>query len=281
MKRIQQIFAPTLYVLAIVLMVASSCKKSTTSATDTGFSSEQATASKTYDDAQTISDQAAATTGSQFGSGNSFRTTGGFGGCDIITRDTISVPHKITITFSAGCTCRDGKVRSGSIIITYNGHYSDSGSTHTISFDNYVVDGNQVDNASYKTVTNMGNYTYKVDVNGSVLMNGATAATHYSEHRIRTWTAGYNTPTVWSDDTYSITDQSGMADTLIRANGNVVTNLITSPILIANSCVYKFMGGSILHTFANGKTATLVYDSGCTGTATLSYNGKTYSIQVP
>ena len=280
MKKAQKTLTPSFYVLAILLLAFSACKKSVTTATDTGFSSEQASASKTYDDAQTIGDQAAASSGMQFGSGNSFRTTGGYGGCDVITRDTVSVPHKITITFSAGCTCRDGKVRSGSIIITYNGHYTDSGSTHTISFDNYVVDGNQVNNASYKTVTNIGNYTYKVDVSGSVLMNGATNETHYSEHRIRTWTAGYNTPTVWSDDTYSISDQTGMADTLIRANGNVVTNLITSPILLANSCIYKFMGGSVLHTFANGKTANLVYDNGCTGTATLIYNGKTYTIQV-
>jgi hypothetical protein len=281
MQQSRKLILLTAAIFGVVAILFSACKKTSNAATDTGFSTEQATASKTYDDAQSISDQAASTSGTQFGSGNSFRTTGTFGGCDVITHDTVSVPHTMTITFTAGCTCRDGKMRSGSIIVTYNGHYADSGSVHTISFNNYVVNGNKVDNSSYKTVTNLGNYTYKVDVVGAVLMNGATNETHYSEHRIRQWTAGYNTPNVWSDDTYSITNQTNYADTLIRANGNVVTNLITSPILIDNSCAFRYIGGSIRHTFANGNTANLVYDNGCTGTATLTYNGKTYTIQIP
>ncbi|HEV7231969.1 MAG TPA: hypothetical protein VGO45_11605 [Bacteroidia bacterium] len=65
----------------------------------------------------------------------------------------------ITVTFTPGATCIDGRNRSGSLTIDYsastNGatHYRDPGFSCKITSSNYVVDGNQV-NIINKTVTN-------------------------------------------------------------------------------------------------------------------------------
>ncbi len=268
-------------VMTLAIFIFTACKKNdSTPATDTGFSSETATADRTFEDAQTVSDQAAATSSATL---TNFRETNG--GCVTVTRDTTSVPHTITITFTNGCTSLDGKMRTGSIVISYTGHYYDSGAMHTINFDNYTVDGNAVDNSSYRSVTNMGNNVVYITEEGSILMSGATNPVKWSAHRIRTWTAGFNTPNVLSDDKYSITDQTGYADTLTRANGNIVKNLITSAILFDYSCQYRIVGGIVEHTFANNTTATLVYNTSggvasttpCTGEATLTYLGHTYT----
>lgn len=277
-------------VVTTAVFIFTACKKNdSTSATDTGFSTETATADRTFEDAQTASDQAATTTSTTISS--NFRTT--IGGCATITRDsntsTTPTTHTDTITFTSGCTSWDGKMRTGSIILTYQGQYNDSGATHSITFYNYTVDGNAVSNSSYRNVTNMGGNVVYVTDEGSILMSGATNSIRWSAHRIRTWTAGFsNVPNILADDKYSVTDQTGYADTLVRANGNVVTNLITSAVLYDYSCTYRIVGGTIVHTFANNTSATLVYNTSggvasstpCTGEATLTYNGHTYTINL-
>jgi hypothetical protein len=151
-------------------------------------------------------------------------------------------------------------------------------------FDNYFVNDNQV--TGTKTVTNMGNNTlgqpyYNIDVNGSLILANSSGTISYKSHRVRTWTNGYNTPNTWHDDTYSITDQAGAEDTLTRANGNIVHNQITSPVIIDMSCRWKLVQGTILHTFANSTTATLDYGSGaCDAVAAVTINGHTYNINI-
>jgi hypothetical protein len=121
--------------------------------------------------------------------------------------------------------------------VTYTGHYKDSASSHTISFNNYFVDDIQVTGS--KTVVNRGRNTsgqvwYSVSFNDSLIL-GVDSVISWNGTRTRTWLEGYSTPER-SDDVYSI---EGVT-TLRRVNGHTFTHTISgsSPLKVALSCPY-------------------------------------------
>jgi hypothetical protein len=197
--------------------------------------------------------------------------------CSTIIHDSLSNPKTITIDFgNLNCLCNDGKSRRGKILVSYIGHYRDSASVHTITFDNYYVDNNQL--IGTKTVTNNGhnkdgNLTYSVHVDGQVIKanNGGTIT--WISDRTRVWTAGSNT-TTFIDDEFSITGKgSGM-----NSSGNSFTTLITSPLVRALNCRW-FKSGIITLTPLNKPTRTIDYGAGtCDANATVTINGKAYPI---
>ncbi|MFY0652626.1 MAG: hypothetical protein JXQ96_11360 [Cyclobacteriaceae bacterium] len=66
-----------------------------------------------------------------------------FFGCADITKDFDA--QTITIDFGDGCEGRNGRTRSGKIIITWSGERGAAGFTKTVTFENYVVDGVQIE----------------------------------------------------------------------------------------------------------------------------------------
>ncbi|PZF72361.1 hypothetical protein [Taibaiella soli] len=243
---------------------------------EAGVASDQSTLEKNFSDVQSIADEAG-TTGSA-----DLRVLGGgsvLGGCATVTRDTVSVPHTITVNFgTAPCLCQDGRYRSGEILVSYTGHYKDSGSVHSITFSNYFVDSNQV--IGTKTVTNMGKNSsgqpyYDIQINGGVVLANNNGTISWTTTRTRTWVAGYNTP-AWNDDVYNVTGSGSIT----RANGNVVTVDITSPLVVALACRW-IEQGTVQVTLANGNTRVLDYGNGtCDALATYTVNGHTYNISL-
>ena len=63
--------------------------------------------------------------------------------CSVITIDNTSYPKVITIDFGTGCTGKDGKVRSGKIIITSTS-FIDATSERIKTFEDFFVDGSWV-----------------------------------------------------------------------------------------------------------------------------------------
>lgn len=63
--------------------------------------------------------------------------------CADISLDTAS--STLTVDFGEGCEGPRGRVRSGKIIITYNGPRFEPGATRTTTFDNFYVDGVRVE----------------------------------------------------------------------------------------------------------------------------------------
>ncbi|MEO0468849.1 MAG: hypothetical protein AAF206_04445, partial [Bacteroidota bacterium] len=63
--------------------------------------------------------------------------------CATITADTIA--KIITLDWGSGCVGIDGKFRTGIMTIQYNGQFYQTGSTFTIGFDNFSVQGTQLD----------------------------------------------------------------------------------------------------------------------------------------
>lgn len=267
--------ATVLVTVAVFALAACRLKKDdNTTAEDTGYATDHAMLEKNFSDVQSIADEAGTA-----GSLSTFRTgPATLGGpCATITNDTVSVPHVLTVDFgAANCLCQDGNYRRGQIIISYNGHYRDSGYTHAISFNNYFVNDNQL--TGTKTVTNMGHNSsgqpyYNINVNGGIVLANNSGTISWTSSRTRTWVAGYNT-TQWQDDVYNITGNASVT----RANGNTCSMNITSPLVIALDC-HWIEQGTVQITPQSGNVRTLDYGGGaCDALATYTVNGHTYNI---
>ncbi|MFI5196066.1 MAG: hypothetical protein ACHQD8_03165, partial [Chitinophagales bacterium] len=270
-------FAVSALITMSVFIFTAACHKSLATA-DNGYAAEQATTEKTFSDIQGIADQAATLSS---GSHITYRTTGTTSsGCATIYKSGDSA----IIDFGpTDCTCLDGRKRRGKIIVTYTGNYMDSGSVHTITFDNFYQNDNKV--TGIKTVTYIGHNasgqpTFNVTINGSVTLNGGgTISANWS--RVRTWTAGYDTPLDFTDDVYTVSGSG----TLVRANGaHVAANIpAATPLVFAFGCRW-IEAGTINFTLPGGATRSLNYGNtpACDDQAQLTLpNGAIYNITMP
>ncbi len=247
-----------------------------------GYATDAAKMDRNSNDIISIADAADET-----GGANLRTTATTLGGCATVTRDTIGSIRRITIDFGTGtCTSLDGRVRSGKIIVTYTGRYKDAGSVHTITTNNYYVDGNKV--IVHKTVTNeglnsSGQVWYTVTVSDTIVIS-TDSFISWTGSRTRTWLAGYSTPTR-SDDEYLI----GGTTSLRRASGTVFTHAIsaTDPLKVALACRWikagtvtitssSFTGGS--RTLNYGYSPSGMTPGGCDDKAQLTIGARTYII---
>lgn len=282
MKNTKQLFRNVLYVASLMLAIAS-CKQDKNDdaqpSDDVAIARDQVKVEQTFNDVQSIADDADA----ENANSAYFKTTQGFttlSNCATVTRDTIATPHTITIDFgSANCLCNDGRYRRGQILVSYTGRYKDSGSVHTISFNNYFVNDNQV--TGTKTVTNMGtnnngNTYFTITVNGGLVLANNNGTISWTSSRVRTWVHGANTP-ARNDDVYRITGGA----TLIRANGATCNINITSPLIVALNCNWIEQGTEDIIP-QNRPARTLDYGNGtCDSLATITVNGNTYNVTLP
>lgn len=253
----------TLLLIATGVMLAlGGCKKDSTSDNNTMPVGERdsvsvldnAAVEAAFDDVSGISDEAAT------GTLTSYRITDDqklFTTCASISIDTVAIPHRITVDFgTTNCLCHDGNYRRGKIYVDYSGMYRDSGSTHTISFDNYFVNNNQL--LGTKTVTNNGhnsngNLSYTCTVNGSMVWDasfGGGTSTMTST-RTRVWIAGEST-WQWNDDVYLI---SGTASGTTR-NGASYAMQTTTP--LRKEIGWKHFTSGVLEFTPSGKPTRII-----------------------
>lgn len=251
--------------------------------TDTSAAADNAFAESTFNDVVNIADEAG-----RSGTLSNYRqgadNSGLLSTCATITFDSLNGADQDTITVDFGsvnCTCNDGRNRRGKILVYYTGQYRDSASTHTITFDNYYVNDNQV--LGTKTVTNMGHnasgsLVYDINVNGTIhLANGAGTIT-WTSQRQREWTAGESTA-VWYDDMYSITGTASG----VSAAGESFTMTITNPLIrnMALGCRRHFTQGTVELTPGTRPMRTIDFGSGaCDDIATVTINNQTYTIHL-
>ena len=276
------------YVLIGVTLLAfsfSACKKDTPKLeadNDTSTSVENAMADAAYNDVASIADEAYTGAVSSYKSGIPpvFLST-----CASVTFDTASTPKSFTIDFgTTNCLCNDVNYRRGKIIVTYQGWYRDSGSTHTITFDNYYVNNNKI--GGTKTVTNKGrntngNLTFDITVNGTITWDasyfGSVCTSTYTSNRTREWTHGEST-LLWTDDVYLISGtQSGVTHT-----GSSYSAYTVSP--LKKEIGYRHITDGTLAFTPLGKYTRYInygYPSGTPDNlAQVTINGYTYVIQL-
>lgn len=271
-------------VLVAASMAFTGCRRDEED-TDTSAAADNAFAESCFSDVTNIADEAGIS-----GSLSNYRlgdpNTGGLlSVCATVTFGNINTADQDTITIDFGsvnCTCNDGRNRRGKILVYYSGQYRDSAAEHTITFDNYYVNDNQV--LGTKTVTNLGhispagNLVYDIDVNGQIVLANGDGIITWTSQRQREWTAGESTG-VWYDDMYSITGTASGTS----ANGENFTVNITNPLIrnMALGCRRHFTQGTVELTPGNRPMRTIDFGTGaCDDIATVTINNHTYTIHL-
>jgi len=258
-------------VFALVSLIFSGCKKDT-SDNDVTSAKDDALAQQTFDNINQISDEAYSTKASLTKAGGGILSA-----CATLTLDTVSVPHILTIDFgTTNCLCNDYKYRRGTITISFIGHYRDSGSVHSTTFNNYFVNNNQVTGTRTRINNGKdtaGNYTISYTANISIILANNAGTISWTTSLNTEWISGYNTFT-WLDDVYLITGSSSGS----RLNGTTYTKTITSALKKEMSCPY-IESGTVEIVRSNKPTITIDFGDGtCDALATATMNGITYNI---
>jgi hypothetical protein len=271
-------------ILSLVIFI-SACKKEIPKPVgdnDTSTAIENAMADAAYNDVANIADEAYTGNVSSYKSGI---PTVFLSNCASVSFDTAASPKKFTIDFGAtNCLCNDVNYRRGKIIVAYQGFYRDSGSTHTITFDNYYVNDNRIDGS--KTVTNKGrnnngNLSYDIAVNGTITWDtayfGSVSTSSYTANRTREWSEGEST-LAWTDDVYLISGtQSGVTRTGASYSASTVSPL-------KKEIGYRHITDGTLAFTPQGKFTRYInygYPNGdWDNLAQVTINGYTYIIQL-
>ncbi len=196
--------------------------------------------------------------------------------CATITHDSIN--GILTIDFGSGCVGRDGRTRSGAIIITHTGgRYFDPGSSRVVTFNNYYVDGRHVEGT--RSVINngfnaSGNMTWTITATNMRITRPDGTWHEWNDQRTREMTAGYG-DSLWINDIYLI-NGSGSGT---NSNGGSATSTITN-LLRDHSC-HWIVSGIIEFTPASRPTRTIDFGNGtCDDVATVTLNGNTRTIHL-
>ena len=227
-------------IAALTFIVASmlfSCQKDLSSANNTSVTEEQATAyseessmaEASFDDAEDVATTAADEEGnaSEYGlNGRLFHPLftelrAAIGDCAeiTITPNDSTYPKTITIDFGNGCLGRDGKFRSGAIIIHLTAPLRRPGSVVTVTFRNYYV--NRVHLEGTKIISNLSEppmHKWSVQVVGGKVTFPSGRGYSYQSIKVKTQVEGMDTRIV-RDDVYEIT---GRAQTEFN-NGLTIT----------------------------------------------------------
>lgn len=207
----------------------------------TSFSEESTTAEASFDDAGDIAMTAAdeENNASEYGMNARFfpsfaELRAAIGDCATITvtPNDSTYPKTIVIDFGDSCVGRDGKLRSGSIILHLTGPIRRPGSVLTITFRNFYL--NHVHLEGTKIISNLSDppvhkWTVQV-VGGKVTFPGGRGFT-YESLKYKKQRAGMDTRIV-RDDVYTI---EGRSKTVFN-NGLTITLNTETPLVKKVAC---------------------------------------------
>ncbi len=265
-------------IAAVSLVLFTQCKRSTTDdnylANDDdriGYASDASRIEFANNDVIALADQAGILYNAEY-----IRTSSK---CATVAVDTVNVPHTLIIRFGdVDCECADGRKRRGSIIVKYNGRYLDTQQVHTITYNNYYINGNQMTGWVKTTrvdTTVVGDWYYRVQVNDSLNMSQDPLQSKFivwSGNLLRKWVGGDKT-NQRSDDYFSV---SGSA-TLTRPNGHVFNFNIATPLQFAIGC--DFAQSGVVNVAGYTGSRVLNYGAGsCDNQAQLNVGVHVYQL---
>jgi hypothetical protein len=209
--------------------------------------------------------------------------TSAIGECAIVGTDTLSSPRTLTIRFgSTNCECLDGRMRRGSIIVSYDGNFQDTNRVKTITFNEYYVNDRKLSgtiNITRVDTTVVGNWFYKIKTDVT-MTTSPDAVVKWQGNLVRKWRSGFGTGDR-SDDVYSI---SGSAK-LTRSNGHVFACDIATPLHVAMSCDYIRFGLININAFEGLRYLNYSLGGGesegaCDANAQVTVNGNIYQVNL-
>lgn len=197
-----------------------------------------------------------------------------------VSVDTMSSPRVLIIRFgNKDVECADGRNRRGSIVISYPGHYLDTGTVHNISFNDYYLNGNRMSGymkVTRKDTTVTGDWYYTVLVNDSMNINPEDKVNSkfviWSGNLIRRVVGGQLTHDR-SDDYFSVAGTG----TLTRPSGHVFNFNIGTPLQFATNC--DFAESGVVNVTGYTGNRVLNYGTGnCDNAAQLNVDVHVYQL---
>ena len=198
--------------------------------------------------------------------------------CPVITVDKEASPQVMTIDFGTACTGKDGKIRSGKIIVTSTA-FNKFPSVRTKSFDNFVVDGKKIEGSVTKTISK----DQENNIRTAVIQENVTITFPDSEGsatRVANLTRQYQRNTVANREDNQIVSWGTVEFT--RVSGVKVTKTVTSenPLVFKAAC-HHIVSGIVSFTTSNDRSWTIDYGNGdCDNKATLTNGDKVKEIRI-
>jgi|GEM_PF-829895 hypothetical protein len=194
-----------------------------------------------------------------------------------ITKDSTTTIKRLVINFGpTGVTCKDGKVRSGKIIITTK-NFADIKLARRVIFENYKVDSLLIGGSITKTFkTDSSSYIRTCTIKDSITVTFPTrgTATHISDlYRVYHYGLIDTTRVKWTA-TWGNTN-------FTSAKGNTVTRVVdkATPLIYRMACGHIVKGIEVITR--NNKTITVNYGNGlCDNVATATDGTKTWTIKL-
>lgn len=197
--------------------------------------------------------------------------------CPTITANKNSNPQTLTIDFGTSCTGKDGKVRTGKIVITSTA-FNIFPSVRDFTFDNYTVDGKKIEGSMTKTI----NKNQENNVRTAVLQEKITITLPDNEGkatRVANLTRQYQRNKLLNPLDNQIV--SWGTSEFTKVSGVKLSKIINSekPLVFKISC-HRIVSGVV--TITNEKrTWTIDYgDGSCDNKATLTEDGKSKEITI-
>lgn len=185
---------------------------------------------------------------------------------------------RLTVDFSSGVNCLDGRLRTGKLHADFTGKWKDAGSTATITPENYTVNGYAFTFTKTITMNDRvnGNLNWTVDVDDAVLTHPDNGQISWQSIRTTTWAEGEGDLDP-STNVYIIEgDASGIA-----RNGLAFTANTDQPLRVELSCQYIVQG--VLSLTPDGReTRSIDYGTGaCDNQAVLTVGNFQGNITLP
>lgn len=197
-------------------------------------------------------------------------------------------PVNIIVDFEGGCLGKDGHMRSGKIITTYNGRLTVPGKSAITTFEGFKIDSISV--AGTHTVTNSSavgsnQRQFTIDISDAKLSKSSGAYSQWTSHRIITQVEGNSTPDLAIDDSFSIT---GAAHGKVKRDNELYAwqSEIVEPLRKKFAC--RWISKGVLKVWRETLTSnsqwagSLNYGDGtCDFWARLTINGVTKEVKLP
>lgn len=200
------------------------------------------------------------------------------GDCPVITINKTANPQVMTIDFGTSCTGKDGKIRSGKIIVSSDS-FATFPSVRDKTFDNYYVDGKKIEGSIVKTITK----DQENNIRTAVLQEDVTitfADKEGSAHRVANLTRQYQRGQLANKSDNQIVSWGTVVFT--RISGVEITKTITasSPLIFKTEC-HHLVSGIVSVTTSNNRSWSINYGNGdCDNLATLTIGDKSKEIRI-
>lgn len=274
MKQLKLIFA-----LTVLLSVGYSCQKDevTTTFDEESLSQQETLAEETLADIDLLVDEALDANFLFLKSAN-IEISIYLGDCPTVTVNKTSNPQVMTIDFGTACTGKDGKVRSGKIIVTSTS-FATFPSVRDKSFENYYVDGKKIEGSVTKTISkDQENNIRTAVITENVTITFPDGAGKAS--RVVNQTRQYQRSKLMNPADNQVVSWGTVEFT--RVSGVKISKTVAAekPLVFKMAC-HHLVSGVVSVTASNNRSWTIDYGDGtCDNKAMLTVGDKTKEIKI-